>query len=111
MFRISVAAGAAAIGAALVLAQPVRATPEEDQFLYLVASALSGPLMPGDEDGIVGEGHTTCYLLDRGYDSAYVLNGLRSSPWLRERVADRIGFALAATRAFCPQFSYMFQGL
>jgi hypothetical protein len=111
MSRIALATGAAVVGAGLALAQPAQATPEEDHFLNDLVYSLTRPLQPSDEDGIVGNGRTVCYLLDRGYDTSYVVRSVQAAPQDRELIADPIGFSLVATRSFCPQYSYLFSGL
>ena len=112
MFRCSVATGAVLVGAAMVLAQPAQATPQEDQFLNSVMMYLNQSYQPSDEDMVVGMGHDVCYMLNQGYNSSEAIRqAILAAPWSRAVVRDSIGFALVATTAFCPQYSHLFEGV
>jgi hypothetical protein len=107
MLRISLAAGAAVVGAAFALSPVADATPADDQFLNEVQYAVKVPMGPITWQ-LVNGGRGACSILAQGYNSTDAMTYATSG--FKNIFGDRIGFMLAATRAYCPQYAYMYAG-
>jgi hypothetical protein len=107
MFRISLIAGSAILGAAVALAPIADATPADDQFLNDVQYAVKVPMGPITWQ-LVNGGRSACSILAQGYNSTDAMTYATSG--FKNIFSDRIGFMLAATRAYCPQYTYMYAG-
>ena len=107
MFRISVAAGAAAVGAALMLAHPVQASPQDDQFINEVKYSAHGMWNQVVIESLIMSGHAGCTFLDQGYSSTEAMNIAAG----KLGAVNPIGLMTAATRAYCPEYAYLYAGL
>jgi hypothetical protein len=108
MFHISISFAATLIGVVLVLAQPAQASPQDDQFLTEVLNNSKQPLQPNAYPALIGAGHSACSILAQGYNSTEAMNAMMHG--LHDIVRDQIGFMLSATKAYCPQYTYMYAG-
>jgi hypothetical protein len=117
MFRIFVAAGAAAVGAALAVA-PIASASPDDQFMhevqYYVAqcpntNSKGNCILPNALGALISSAHSACFFLNEGRNSSEAMGLVAQGR--RSPVRDPIGFMLASTRAYCPQHTYMYSGL
>ena len=117
MLQKFLAAGAAAVGAVLVVAPNASASPD-DQFVrevrYYVAQCPNtnnkgNCILPSALGALISSAHSACFFLNEGRNSSEAMEIVARGP--RSVVKDPIGFMLASTRAYCPQHTYMYSGL
>jgi hypothetical protein len=103
-----VAMALASFGAILALAPLASASPADDQFLREVQYSVRMPMNPGVVQSLLIMGRAACSILDQGYNSTDAMNATVRG---YQGKVFGIGFMLAATRAYCPQYSYMYSNL
>ncbi len=106
MFRTFLVVGAAAVGAALGLAPNASASPD-DRFLSEVQYAVHIPVSRIAWQ-LVNAAHGACSILAQGYNSSEAMDATTHG---FHGLVDPIGFMLASTRAYCPQYAHMYAGL
>jgi hypothetical protein len=121
MFRVSSVAGSAVVGTILLLAPTASASPADDQFMnevlrgrYMkecstVNNTVACVSLPQAFGGLISAAKAGCFFLNEGRNPSEAMS--LTTQGLKGSVNDPIGFMLAATRAYCPQFSYMYSGL
>lgn len=109
MSRIPVVVCAAIVGVALAVSPVTNASPVDDQFINVVKNYWDGMWNQVVVDSLISSGRATCSILDQGYNSSETMNAVMRPH--HGEVRDPIGFMLAATRAYCPQYSRLYEGL
>jgi hypothetical protein len=106
----------------LIMGPVAQASPQDDQFMYEVQRGgyvrecstvnYTGACvkLPQAFGGLISAANTGCFFLNEGRSSSEAMR-LTTQTGLKGSVNDPIGFMLAATRAYCPQFKYLYENV